>query len=511
MSLCENKIPTQVFMDQIEKLGIEYTEETKKRLIFVFDEDFNEEITYAEFIDTCDAYGAALPSQMPDGYFSVAKRALMKLTKKMQKKNIKPDHIFKMKDSDNVDASDFMQFVDKTLRLNLRKREQHALIDLCDSNKSNTINKDEFIALYKKGERLIESNPNFDPKVNNFFASTDEPKEGSAKKASKSELKRQETSTSYSGDVKEQMLKMIVASPHLSIEEYFEKECMWQPEQPVSFNEFKGKSDKLFEIPAGDLKTFFDKCDLFSSGRIKMAQVATELKSIIHKLDDESMSLLTIEDIEKKYDDLTPRSATGALVKEINLQCESQGTKPSEVFNSNREKSKNYITKEQLKHGFRTCCPKLSREVVEEALKGFKEDRINYNDFLVYFSARDSSKPKSDELKLKAQEKWITKYTSVLDTYGLNAMDLLKEADKNKDGKLELSELDKVIKQYIKNKDLTYTDLQSIIDAFDANNDGSVTTDEYKNLCVQYAPKPKPKAPVEVQKDGKLVNLLTIV
>ena len=79
------KITTKQFMDQISNLGIKYTEETKKRLMLVFDEDFNEEITYAEFIDTWDSYGAELPIDLPQNYMSVSKRTLMKLVKKMNK------------------------------------------------------------------------------------------------------------------------------------------------------------------------------------------------------------------------------------------------------------------------------------------------------------------------------------------------------------------------------------------------------------------------------------------
>lgn len=79
------KITTKQFMDQISYLGIKYTEETKKRLVLVFDEDFNEEITYQEFVETWDAYGAQLPIDLPQNYVSVSKKSLMKLVKKMNK------------------------------------------------------------------------------------------------------------------------------------------------------------------------------------------------------------------------------------------------------------------------------------------------------------------------------------------------------------------------------------------------------------------------------------------
>ena len=79
------RITTKQFVDQISHLGIKYTEETKKRLVLVFDEDFNEEITYEEFVETWDAYGAQLPIDLPKNYVSVWKQSLMKLAKKMNK------------------------------------------------------------------------------------------------------------------------------------------------------------------------------------------------------------------------------------------------------------------------------------------------------------------------------------------------------------------------------------------------------------------------------------------
>ena len=179
----KRKITTKTFIDQINKLNIGYSPETVKRLVLVFDEDFNEEITYAEYIDTCDAYGAGLPTKMPESYVSVEKRALIKLTRKMKKKNNTSDKtslakysgtIFRLKDSDTVSASDFMEFVNNTLRVNLKKREQHALIVLFDTNKNNVISESEFTTLIKKGERLSENYPK--KLVNNYFDPVNETK-----------------------------------------------------------------------------------------------------------------------------------------------------------------------------------------------------------------------------------------------------------------------------------------------------------------------------------------------
>jgi len=200
---------------------------------------------------------------MPTGYVSVAKRGLMKLVKKMNRKQIKAEHIFMMKDSDVVSSQDFIQFIDRTLNLNLKKREQHALVSLCDTNKNNTIAKEEFLALVKKGEKLLEAEPN-QPMKDNFLAATDDIDEAveidnKTKRSTKPSLNRAETSVVYAGDAKSQIIKIITSSPHLSIEDYFEKECKWKENELITFEILKANSDKLFDVPAKDLKTLFDE------------------------------------------------------------------------------------------------------------------------------------------------------------------------------------------------------------------------------------------------------------
>ena len=72
-----------------------------------------------------------------------------------------------MKDKETISSKDLMQFVNNTLKLNLKKREQHALIVLWDTNQNNTISKEEFWELIKKGQRLVDAPPT--PIVNNFL------------------------------------------------------------------------------------------------------------------------------------------------------------------------------------------------------------------------------------------------------------------------------------------------------------------------------------------------------
>lgn len=110
----KQRITNKKFMDEIQNIGIDFTEETRKRLVLVFDEDFNEYITYQEYIETCEAFGADLPMDMPSDYISISKRALMKMVKKMKRKGIKPEFLFKLKDSKEISIEDFKNFIRNT-------------------------------------------------------------------------------------------------------------------------------------------------------------------------------------------------------------------------------------------------------------------------------------------------------------------------------------------------------------------------------------------------------------
>ena len=241
------------------------------------------------------------------------------------------------------------------------------------------------------------------------------------------------------------------------------------------------------------MKELFDECDAFKKSRIQIVNIENVLKPVIKRLDDESLSLYTIEDVNRDFENLSPRSGTSLLVKEIKSEWDQAGVKPNEVFNQCKPKGKNYVSKDDLRDSFREFVPKLSREVTEEVLKGFENDRIDYNEYLTYFDARDPRKPKTEDMKVKARNKWILKYTKVWYKYGIEPNEILEEADKNNDGTLELNELNKVIKNNIKDKDLSYNDLRNIMDALDSNNDGKVSTKEYREVIYEYGTKPKSK------------------
>lgn len=235
--------------------------------------------------------------------------------------------------------------------------------------------------------------------------------------------------------------------------------------------------------------------------QFKVSNLIKELKTIILKSDSEAMSLLTISDINASYAELTPRSGSSLLVDEVKEHCDMQGTRLEEIFKLGKKPGGNYILKDDLRSCLKTCLPKFSREMIEQIIKGFKEDRISYSEFLVYFDIKEAKKKTDDSIQ-KSQQKWVRHYSNVLNANKLDPMDILKEADKNKDGVIELKEIQDVLKQYVKVEQISFTDLQHIMDAFDANNDGRVSTQEYKDAILKYGVKIKSPEELKLEQQG---------
>ena len=178
-----------------------------------------------------------------------------------------------MKDKETISSKDLMQFVNNTLKLNLKKREQHALIVLWDTNQNNTISKEEFWELIKKGQRLVDAPPT--PIVNNFLNPSNE---DGAKKP-KIKPARDDTVIDYSGDAKEEIIRIVTESEAISIEQYFQVNCGWAENDSLTFDKFQQKCKIVFKsIPPSDLRTLFDEFDLMENQKIKLANLCKDLK-----------------------------------------------------------------------------------------------------------------------------------------------------------------------------------------------------------------------------------------
>ena len=195
-----------------------------------------------------------------------------------------------------------------------------------------------------------------------------------------------------------------------------------------------------------------------------------------------------ISDIEPNYVSSTPRSGMSIIVQLVKNEWEKQGVKIDEIFKMSKMQGKTYGAKADITASIRSWIPTLSREAVDKMLSGFKEDKINYSDFLVYFDVKEA-KIKTEESKDKAQQKWVKYYTEAWNKNNVDAMEIVKEADVNKDNKLDLKELEAIAKQYLKSPIIEYKELQHILDWFDANNDGIWSIQEYKDAILKYGVK----------------------
>jgi hypothetical protein len=80
---CKKKVSVYQFKQTLKEMNAGMNDEQIQRLVLIFDEDYNEEITYPEYIDTLDAFGALSEEDYARGpdekRVSVAKRAMFKV------------------------------------------------------------------------------------------------------------------------------------------------------------------------------------------------------------------------------------------------------------------------------------------------------------------------------------------------------------------------------------------------------------------------------------------------
>lgn len=386
-----------------------------------------------------------------------------------------------MKDSEEITIDTFKNFIRNTLNLNLKKREEHALFVLLDTNKNNKISKDEFMALMTKGEKLLDAPPQ--PKVNNYLDEVDEDRKETKTKDS---LYRADSTSQYSGNPKAEFIKTIHASGDLSIEEFLNSKCKWKSSDFVDIKVFRTKAKVVFpNVPDSDLNNLFNQLDVMGEKKVKVGNMIKELKNSIRNADNETKALLTIEDIEPNSSQFTPRSGGTFIVAEIKDHADRFNYTLDEIFKLAKTPGKTFATKQNLRTSMRQCLSKCSREVIEGSINFFQYDEIEYKEFLIIFDLKEV-KVKNKQSSERAQQKWVKEYCDRLRKIKLDPVDIMKEADTKKDGIIDLKEFEKALKQYVKPDQLNFKDLQHILDSLDINNDGKVTIKEYETAVKKY-------------------------
>ena len=109
-------------------------------MILIIDEDFNMEISLAEYTETMDAFGVlseeALEARQGP---SVSKRMLLLLANKMKERSLKMDDIFDLHKTHELTRDQFSDFIIGNLKLDLKQREVFALLSLFDINKDGKL------------------------------------------------------------------------------------------------------------------------------------------------------------------------------------------------------------------------------------------------------------------------------------------------------------------------------------------------------------------------------------
>ena len=97
----------------------------------IFDEDYNETITYEEFIDTLDAFGALGEEdqaiEVANPWVPIAKRAMFRVIEVMNIRGIQIKEIFELENQDIIHFDKLKSFSSNNLKVSLKRRELLAI------------------------------------------------------------------------------------------------------------------------------------------------------------------------------------------------------------------------------------------------------------------------------------------------------------------------------------------------------------------------------------------------
>lgn len=123
----------------------------------IFDEDYNETITYEEFIDTLDAFGALREEdqaiEVANPWVPIAKRAMFWVIEVMNIRGIQIKEIFELENQDIIHFDKLKSFISNNLKVSLKRRELLAIQTELDKKLNGFISKVDTLNFYKICEK----------------------------------------------------------------------------------------------------------------------------------------------------------------------------------------------------------------------------------------------------------------------------------------------------------------------------------------------------------------------
>lgn len=515
-------VSCEEFLRFLSKLKLNIDPNDLNRMISILDEDLSGKLEHQEFYEVLAAYRVISDTSKVKGY---SKQVLNKLVETLQSRDIQPEALFRSCDADDDGNISTQELFNLTLTLGLKKREVVALMDILDSDGTQSISKEEFFKRFDKENPVfvVETLPS-------TFAVQTKPADALPKS-----IQTIIENIEASGTTLSKAFDMINFPPSGKIQISYICDSFSKLFNSTSPEDVKAllsgiDSTKTGYIHYKDLVSFLHAhCD---PSTFTLAQTISHIEDLITKskctikdlletkgyptiLDinnfikwtnecfsinqDHSMQLfnqlstnygkVTLQDLENKFNQIiqtnvnSPRTLATNTIKEILKTLERYSLKTSNVFKCADKNNTGSVSSED----FIACLKKLIPSMSDSLLKDFFEllpTNLTLKDLEVLVPQRKN--PELDEYGMKEEEVyWVILLKLSMDKLGTTNEVVFRDADKDSNGQIVMEEFKSAIKRCIPGSMLTYTDICMIFKSFDLDSNGYIDLQEFNKIMAQ--------------------------
>lgn len=162
----QKSIPCDLFKAQVMQLNLRLSKAQISRLVLIFDEDLEGNITLQEYLDALEAYncsgekhGGQTAMDGSGSYVAFEHKALFKLISILQERRMSYAEVFRSCDINGDGRLELKELEDflNGLSAEFRQKDVHAIHGFFDLDKNGLCEEKEFLAQIKKAEKLYEA------------------------------------------------------------------------------------------------------------------------------------------------------------------------------------------------------------------------------------------------------------------------------------------------------------------------------------------------------------------
>jgi len=505
------------FIQFLNALKIELTQAQKSRLLLILDEDCSGKIEKHDFYNALAAYRVSAEHHNQSAR-TYEQSVLVKFAKLMQHREIQPEEIFNLCDTDGDDqitSKELEKFLNG-LNVGFQQKEVHALLCLLVVDSSGTLSKEEFLKQMNKGLRaykidsmlatpkqakknlpalensvkvLVEKMESHGTGVAEAFEMIEVPKSGKVTISTFSRELRKwfphlETSDVMSivelSDIdKNSMISLtevkntlcLYSDPSkLSVQQLLNK--MTQKMQGLSVTEFldehklplqmdkdlfQTEASRVFELSPQQALRVFSHLDVDQTGEVSLKNLASVIESY-------NSGKSVLQEMSE-----SPRTQRTKTILDFQMLLKEYGLEPMNVFRFADKLNSGSVQVSDFKTALVKLIPKISQKLLERVLELFEHSTITKEDLNSLFGAKE-------KLTLE-QVYWLQTLTEAIEKLHTTPHTIFIAADLDQDEKATTSELKSAFKRCFPKPVLS--NLEEVIKALDPNNKGTVQLKDF--------------------------------